>query len=130
LNRSTQYQTTIYGIRNCDQVRKACRWLDSHQVGYHFHDYRVDGVPSAIDDWLTQIGWQTLVNRNSTSWRSLSQAQQDAFDTDRAQVLTLLRQTPTLIKRPLLVMNAHVLVGFDSTRWQQLLQPQKGSTHT
>jgi Spx/MgsR family transcriptional regulator len=107
--------TTLYGIKNCDQVKKARRWLDERQVGYHFHDWRADGLPAEVGQWLDQLGWQALVNRSSTSWRALPE---DTRATFGDQALALLVETPTLIKRPLLTFGDELLVGFDAERWQ------------
>ena len=109
---------TLYGIKNCDQVRKARRWLDERQVEYHFHDWRADGVPDTLSQWLNQLGWQALVNRSSTSWRALPEDVRTHFG-DQAQARLI--ETPTLIKRPLLTTHDALLVGFDAERWQAQL---------
>lgn len=114
--------TRLYGIKNCDKIKKAKGWLEAHQVEYHFHDYRQDGLPSEVADWLARLGWQQLINRRSTSWRQLSEAERDCFSAaDPSDALALLEATPTLIKRPLLVTGKQILVGFDNDSWRQQL---------
>lgn len=111
---------TLYGIANCDKIKTAKRWLDQQQVDYHFHDYRRAGIPDQVPEWLAQIGWQALINRRSTSWRQLSDEQRNRLDNEKA--LLLITATPTLIKRPLLVANQVLLVGFDEQRWLAAIQ--------
>ena len=70
---------TLYGIKNCDTVKKACKWLELHGVEYQFHDFRVDGLErEAVQAWLAELGWQNLVNKRSTSWKALDAAAESA----------------------------------------------------
>ena len=102
---------TLYGIRNCDTVRKARRWLDDHGVAYGWHDFRVDGLPpEALDHWLAAVGDQVLVNRRGRTWRALSEATRDGLDATGLRALLL--EQPTLIKRPVLDDDGDVAVGF------------------
>ena len=111
--------TTLYGISNCDTVRKARRWLDTQGVDYRFHDFRADGLDQAtVEAWLAQLGWETLVNRRSTSWKALTPELRENMD-DRSALREILAM-PTLIKRPLLVRGATLEVGFDAARYGAL----------
>lgn len=116
----------LYGIKNCDKIRAARRWLDDLKVSYHFHDYRVDGMPDCATAWFAQYGWGALINRRSTSWRSLDDTQRQALDAQRA--LELATQLPTLIKRPLLSANDQLLIGFDADAWTQTLTHETGAS--
>ena len=110
---------TLYGIKNCDTVKKARQWLDSHGIAYRFHDFRVDGLTAAqLDDFVARSDWQTLLNRNSTSWRQLTAAQQTDLDQHRACALML--EFPTLIKRPVLDTGAQLMIGFKADLYQAL----------
>jgi len=110
--------TTLYGISNCDTVRKAKRWLDTHEIKYQFHDYRKDGIsPAQIKRWVDELEWQMLLNKRSTSWRQLDDAQRDNIDKNSA--IKLMSEQPTLIKRPLLDIDGTKLIGFDETRYEK-----------
>jgi len=102
---------TIYGIRNCDTMKKARTWLDSHGVTHHFHDYKTEGVSAAmLAVWSDKAGWETLLNRAGTTFRKLSDA--DKQDIDREKAITLMLAQPSLIKRPVLEKDGMILVGF------------------
>ncbi len=110
---------TLYGIVQCDTVKKARRWLDGQQIPYRFHDFRKDGLDARqLRSWLEDLGWQVLLNRRSTTWRGLSESER--ADPDAAAVLVLMLRYPTLIKRPVLVAEDRVLVGFDEQRYQEI----------
>lgn len=104
---------TLYGIPNCDSVKKARAWLGEHAVPYQFHDFKKQGVPPALlDGWLQTIGWETLVNRKGTAWRKLDAATQAAV-VDAASARALVLTQASLIKRPLVVWaDGAVSVGF------------------
>lgn len=111
--------TTLYGIANCDTVRKARKWLTSHDVDYQFHDFRKDGLGSAqLKNWASKVGWETLLNRRGQTWRKL--ADKDKTALTEARALKLMQHEPTLIKRPVLEVNNQVYVGFKDTDYQQL----------
>lgn len=103
---------TVYGLRNCDRCRAAVRWLDSAGVAYRFHDLRADGLSGDLArDWIERVGRTRLINRRSTSWRALADAQRRALDgEDAASVLVAV---PTLVKRPVIDLGGSCLVGFD-----------------
>ncbi len=103
---------TLYGIKNCDTVRKARRWLDDHAIAYHFHDLRADGIDaSTLNAWISAVGLETVINKRSTTWRQLSDAERVAL-TEECSALPILQQHPTLIKRPVLDNQQVVVVGF------------------
>jgi len=111
---------TLYGIRNCDTIRKARAWLDSHGVAFIFHDYKVAGVdPAELDRWCEQIGWERLLNRAGSTFRRLPEAQRLELDDQRARQLMLAQ--PSMIRRPVLVAGTRLLVGFDPDRYAGLL---------
>ncbi|WP_019530532.1 ArsC family reductase [Dasania marina] len=110
---------TLYGIKNCDSVKKARKWLDAHDVDYRFHDFRSDGINAQqVDGWLAALGWETLVNKRSTTWKQLSETTRNAMDTKLAA--SVLLEQPTLIKRPLLDSGKGLSVGFKDSDYQQL----------
>ena len=114
---------TLYGIKNCDTVKKARRWLDDQSLSYQFHDFRQDGLDSvALSQWVEQLGWETLLNRRSTSWRQLDDA--DKTDLDATRAIALMLANPTLIKRPVLQHADQLLVGFNAANYTQQLVTQ------
>ncbi len=116
---------TIYGIANCDTMKKARRWLDDQGIAHHFHDYRKAGVDQ---DWLAariaEFGWENVVNRKGTTWRKLPEDVRSAMDADSA--LTALLAQPSMIKRPLLgplkIEDSEYLLGFSPETWLPILK--------
>lgn len=103
---------TLYGIPNCDTVKKARDWLTAHGVDYTFHDFKKQGVPSQIDTWLKTVGWETLINRKGTAWRLLDDATK-AGVTDAASAKAAALFQPSIIKRPVVEWaDGKVTVGF------------------
>ena len=112
--------TTLYGIANCDTVRKARKWMDSRGLDYEYHDVREDGLDEAsLTDWADACGWQSLLNKRSTSFHNLSDA--DKRVTEREHAIRLMLANPTLIKRPILTHGETVLVGFNESEWENTL---------
>ncbi len=110
---------TLYGIRNCDSVRKARNWLEENGVAFQFHDFRRDGLEeSRVRQWNNQLGWEKLLNRRSATWRQL--AGEETADIDTEKAITLMLQHPALIKRPLLDWGGHYQVGFNAEEWRKL----------
>jgi Spx/MgsR family transcriptional regulator len=108
---------TLYGIPNCDTVKKARAWLGAQGLGHDFHDFRKQGVPPELDGWLAEHGWQKLVNRQGTTWRKLDAAAQ-AGVTDAASAKAALLAQPSLIKRPVVRWpDGRTTVGFDAADW-------------
>ena len=103
---------TIYGIKNCDTMKKARAWLDSHGVDYAFHDYKTAGIDrKRLEAWSKQVGWETLLNRAGTTFRKLPDANKEAIDA--AKAMTLMLAEPSMIKRPVLDLgDGKLLVGF------------------
>lgn len=112
---------TVYGISNCDTVRKARRWLATEQIEYLFHDLRKDGISVAmVAGWLERLPASQLLNKRSTTWKQLSDQEQLKSQTD--ELANLLVRHPTLIKRPVFVTDSLVIVGFSDNQSQLLLK--------
>jgi arsenate reductase len=102
---------TIYGIKNCDTMKKARAWLDEHGVAYQFHDYKTAGISSdRLRQWSGQLGWEVLLNRAGTTFRKLPEADREGLDEPKAIALMLAQ--PSMIKRPVLDLGGKLLVGF------------------
>lgn len=109
----------LYGIANCDTVRKARKWLTSHDIDYRFHDFRKDGLTTRqLEHWATVVGWETLLNRRGQTWRKLPDKAK--ADLNAASALKLMQAEPTLIKRPVLEVQSRVHVGFKDADYQAL----------
>ena len=109
---------TVFGIPNCDTVRKARKWLDAQGAAYHFHDLRKDGIDAArLSRWAAKVGWEALLNRRGTTFRSLPD--EARADLDEARALDLMEAHPSLIKRPVVEQDDAVLVGFDEAVWSR-----------
>lgn len=110
---------TLYGIKNCDTVKKARKWLDSHGIEYQYHDFREDGLARRqVEGWLEELGWEAVVNKRSTSWKALDEAQREAMDARSA--LAAIIEQPTLIKRPLLDTGHERHTGFSAAGYQKI----------
>ncbi len=118
--------TTIYGIRNCDTMKKAFAWLKEHGVEYDFHDYKKSGIDSArLHAWCKVLGWRTLVNTRGTTWRKLTPEQRE-IETQSAAV-QLMRDNPSLICRPVVETDGgHLLVGFSPATYASFLGQGNG----
>jgi arsenate reductase len=111
---------TLYGIRNCDTMKKAWTWLDEHGVAYDFHDYKKQGIDRGrLESWIRQTGWETLLNRAGTTFRKLPDAARADLDEDKA--IDLMLAQPSMIRRPVLDLGARRLAGFDAARWAEAL---------
>ncbi|HGK4417546.1 TPA: ArsC family reductase [Klebsiella pneumoniae] len=111
---------TMYGIKNCDTIKKARRWLEAHQIEYRFHDYRADGLERAqLDTFIAELGWQALLNTRGTTWRKLDESLRNSIDNADAAAALML-EMPAIIKRPLLCAPGRpMLLGFSETSYQQ-----------
>jgi arsenate reductase (glutaredoxin) len=111
--------TTLYGIPNCDTVKKARAWLSEHGVAYTFHDFKKQGVPAdALDQWQQAVGWERLLNRKGTTWRQLDEATR-AGVVDAASAHSLMLHQASVIKRPVVQWaSGAITVGFDAADWQ------------
>ena len=102
---------TLYGIKNCDTMKKARAWLDAKGVPYAFHDYKAEGIDRPrLEAWARAVGWETLLNRAGTTFRKLPDA--DKADLDERKALALMLDQPSMIKRPVLDLDGRLLVGF------------------
>ncbi len=110
----------LYGIKNCDTVKKARRWLDDHSVDYQFHDFRQDGLEkSTVEGWLQSVEWETLLNKRGTTWRKLDDPRKDNLS--QAVAVELMLANPTLIKRPVVETDKGCLVGFKEADFAEQL---------
>jgi arsenate reductase (glutaredoxin) len=101
----------LYGIKNCDTMKKARAWLDAKGVPYAFHDYKVDGIDRAkLEGWAGNVGWETLLNRAGTTFRKLPDA--DKAGLDERKAIALMLDQPSMIKRPVLDLGGRIVVGF------------------
>ncbi|PKO34394.1 MAG: arsenate reductase [Betaproteobacteria bacterium HGW-Betaproteobacteria-7] len=111
----------VYGIKNCDTMKKAMTWLDENGIAYEFIDYKKAGVAVAgLPDWNKRAGWETLLNRRGLMWKKLSEAERTAVD--EAKALQLMAQYPALIKRPVLDTGKQLLVGFSPENYAEKLK--------
>ncbi len=103
--------TTIYGIKNCDTMKKARTWLDEHDAAYDFHDYKASGIDRAhLEAWIDKAGWETVLNRAGTTFRKLPDAERENLTREKAIALMLAQ--PSMIKRPVLEHGGKLLIGF------------------
>jgi len=110
--------TIIYGIKNCDTMKKARAWLDQHDVAYSFHDYKSAGIDKdRLARWMKAVGWEVLLNRAGTTFRKLPDAEKENL-TEKKAVALMLAQ-PSMIKRPVLESGGKVLVGFKSELYEK-----------
>jgi arsenate reductase len=110
---------TLYGIKNCDTVKKTRKWLNANTIAYQFHDFRTDGLERKLLLKLeASLGWENMLNRRSTSWRQLDDKQKGDLSSDKA--IALMLETPTLIKRPVLDTGEQILIGFKLDDYQKL----------
>lgn len=106
----------IYGIRNCDTVKKARKWLDERNLPYEFHDFKKDGLNDALlSRWEEALGWETLVNRRGTTWRRLPEEVRDNITPQSAHEIML--DNPSIIKRPVVEQDGRTSVGFNADEW-------------
>lgn len=112
----------IYGIRQCNTMKKAFSWLDAHQIAYEFHDYKKAGISEEkLQSWIRQLGWEALINRKGTTWRKLSDSEKEQVK-DAASAIAALQQKTSMIKRPLIEKNGKViLLGFDEKSYDEKL---------
>ena len=110
---------TLYGIKNCDTVKKARKWLEVHGIEYQFHDFREDGLEQeAVQGWLAELGWESLLNKRSTSWKALDEQARSSMD--QGSALTAILAQPTLIKRPLMDTGHERFTGFSAANYAKI----------
>jgi arsenate reductase len=109
---------TLYGIPNCDQVKKARAWLDAQAVPYVFHDFKKAGITrTMIEAWLAELAWEVLINRKGTTWRALT-GQQKAAVIDQSSAIELMLASPSVIKRPVLSTGSTTCIGYSEQLYQ------------
>ena len=110
--------TTLYGISNCDTVRKARKWLADNSVDYRFHDFRKDGLDAAlIGKWIADLGWESLINRSGRTWRSLPE---DVRDVNERSAIQLILRNPTVIRRPVLQIGNRHYLGYKDNEYRKI----------
>ena len=108
---------TMYGIKNCDTIKKARAWLEARGIAYDFHDYKAAGIDEPrLRAWAAELGWERLLNRAGTTFRKLPDADKEELDEDKAVALMLAQ--PSMIKRPVLDLGGRRLTGFDAASWE------------
>lgn len=118
---------TVYGIPNCDSIKKARRWLDENGVTYRFHDYKKHGIDEAsLERWAGEVGWETLLNRRGTTWRKLTEEEQ--ADVNEEKAIVLMKAHNALIKRPVIEHDSGpLLVGYDPEAYEDAGLVESGS---
>lgn len=113
--------TTLYGIKNCDTVKKACKWLEEASLPYQFHDFRINGLSKTkLNVWLDTLGKDKLINRRSTTWKQLNEKERKEIDEGNG-IMTILAN-PTLIKRPVLEHGSQLLNGFEIEAYNKMFK--------
>ena len=113
---------TLYGIPNCDTVKKARTWLAPRGIDYRFHDFKRDGLPEPLlRAWVAELGWEALINRRGTTWRKVPAKQREELDEDGAVALML--AAPSMIRRPVLDTGTARHLGFSETHYQEIFGP-------
>ncbi|GGF54908.1 arsenate reductase [Azorhizobium oxalatiphilum] len=108
---------TIYGIKNCDTMKKARTWLDEHKVAYAFHDYKASGIDrQTLEGWIRLVGWKPLLNTAGTTFRKLPE--DDRADLTEEKAIALMLAQPSMIKRPVLAKGGKILVGFKPAEYE------------
>lgn len=111
----------LYGIPNCDTIKKARKWLDGRGIAYDFHDYKKEGAdPDRVARWVSEAGWETVLNRRGTTFRKLPDAEREGLDPEKAVVVMVAH--PSCIKRPVVEYEGGLLVGFDEAEWSAALK--------
>ncbi len=114
---------TLYGIKNCDTIKKARKWLEVQQIDYSFHDFRVDSLDAnLLEQWFADVGWETLLNKRGTTWRQLSEEIKSSINEASARQLML--DNPAIIKRPVLDTGSERHVGFSEVSYQTYFKHQ------
>jgi arsenate reductase len=109
----------LYGISNCDTIRKARAWLADHEIEYEFHDYRKQGAdPELLRSMADQLGWEAMLNRRGTTWRKLPDSVKESID--ESEALQLMQQNPAVIKRPILARGDRLHIGFNDQQYRDI----------
>jgi Spx/MgsR family transcriptional regulator len=111
----------LFGISNCDTIKKAKKWMTKNEIEYEFHDYKKEGVPEKeLKSWIKQVGWEVLLNKRGTTWRKLDDSTKDSVDEKSA--IQIMLENPSIIKRPVLDVNNTITVGFSEKIYSDLLK--------
>jgi arsenate reductase len=111
--------TTIYGIKNCDTMKKARAWLEANKIAYGFHDYKSSGIEKTVlEGWTTKVGWEALINRAGTTFKKLPDA--DKNDLTQKKAIALMLAQPSMIKRPVLEAKGKLTLGFSPENYKKL----------
>ena len=111
--------TKLYGIPNCDTIKKARKWLKDNDIDYEFHDYKKLGVPEKeLKTWMRQVGWDVLLNKRGTTWRKLDEKIKESVNETSA--IQIMLDNPSIIKRPVLVKGKNILVGFKESEYSEI----------
>jgi Spx/MgsR family transcriptional regulator len=111
----------LYGIKNCDTMKKALNWVAERNIEHVFHDYKKEGVDrSKLVEWCKVVGWKSLINTKGTTWKKLTPEQQAV--TAQGQAVALMMENPSLIRRPVVEVNGQLLVGFDPTMFESFMR--------
>lgn len=112
----------IYGIKNCDTMKKAFKWLNEQHINYQFHNYKTDGISDVLlQQFLKLTDWQSLINTRGTTWRKLDEVTKSSI-VDNVTATKLMLAYPAIIKRPILINNNRVLLGFNPENYQQFIE--------
>lgn len=110
----------MYGISNCDTIKKARKFLQAHHIDYQFHDFRKDGLnPIQLRAWMKELGWEKVINKRSTTWRNLPDETKENMNETLALVVA--EDQPSIIKRPVLELPDKVMVGFSEKTYEEAL---------
>jgi arsenate reductase (glutaredoxin) len=110
---------TLYGIPNCDTMKKARQWLADHDIDYVFHDYKKQGVPEKeLKQWVAQIGWEALLNQRGTTWRKLDESLKQNINQTRA--IKIMMENPGIIRRPVIDINGKLYIGFAEDDYKKI----------
>ncbi len=113
--------TRLYGISNCDTVRKAKKWLDSKHIAYQFHDFRKDGLTrKQLIQWCKELGWENLLNKRGTTWRNLPDEAKNTITQDKA--INIMLEQPAIIKRPVLDLGKRRVIGFNEKEYKGIFK--------
>lgn len=112
---------TMFGIKNCDTIKKARKWLEAEGIEYQFHDYKKDGLnQEQLNTWVKDLGWEALINKRGTTWRKLPEEIKDSID--EAGAIAVMLENASIIKRPLLINGANnKLLGFKAEEYQEFI---------
>jgi arsenate reductase (glutaredoxin) len=109
---------TIYGIKNCDTMKKARSWLDQHKIAYDFHDYKIAGIDKPVlEGWAKKVGWEVLLNKAGTTFKKLPDAKKEKLDEKKA--IALMLDQPSMIKRPVLDIGGKLTIGFKPEMYEK-----------